>query len=79
MWLKVMEGLQNIDVSGKKIFVGFDSQNNSFGASRRFVYTGSNLLRFRRSFGKCFPSEVAKSDGRFAKYLHLEIILARIQ
>ena len=62
-----MEGLLKIGIS-EKGFVGSDSQNNSFGAGRRFVCTGSDFLRFGSVFGSHFPSEVAKSAGRVAKY-----------
>ena len=52
----------------QKQFVGSDSQANPLGAHRRFVYTGSDFLSFGSVFGSRFPSEVAESDGRVAKY-----------
>ena len=39
----------------------------SSNSTWRLAYTGRDFLRLGNIFGKCFPSEVAESDGRVAK------------
>ena len=47
-------------------FVLSDSRTNSFGAGRRFVYTGSDFLRSGSFWGFCFPRQFSKSTEGFS-------------
>ena len=61
-----MEGLQKIEI-WPKILIGSDSWNNPFGASVRFVSTGSHISSFGTVFGHMFSQIYFKITGRVAK------------